>query len=223
MLPFIVGAISAVVSAVSSIGPAVAGFCATILPRLAPLLAQGMEAFKVVAQIVDTISLVFGIFKGGENTENMGDRALQAAEQGITPDDFDDHAQYMDALRDFKLDDAKSEKTPVEQKIIAGFALAGRGLDDKFNSPEGTMSSLIPLIAANPLYFSADKLIQILKSGQDIGTIIEYFEGKLGGGEALETEDKLVQMTQTDTSAEDEQSIREKIYGAAEAVQHYGS
>ena len=223
MIPFIVGTISAVVSVVSSIGSAVAGFCTTVLPRLAPLLAQGLEALKVVSQIVDTLTSVFSIFKGGENTENMGDRALQAAGQGITPEHFDDFAQYMDALRDFKLDDAKSEKTPVEQKIIAGFALAGRGLDDKFNTPEGTMGSLIPLIAADPGYFSTEKLIQILKSGQDIGTIIEYFEGKLGGGEALETEDKLVQITQPSMPAENEKSMREKIYGAAEAVQRYGS
>jgi hypothetical protein len=223
MIPFIAGAVSAVVSVVSSIGPAVAGFCANVLPKLGPLLAQGLEALKVVAQIVDTIALFFGIFKGEETTENVGDRAIQAAEQGITPERFDDFAQYMDALREFKLDDDKSQKIPVEQKIVAGFALAGRGLDDKFNTPEGTMGNMIPLIAANPLYFSAEKLTQFLKSGHDIGSIIGYFEGKLGGGEALETEDKLVNMTKSTAPEADEKSIREQIYSSADAVQRYQS
>lgn len=222
MIPFIGVALSAVAAAISSIGPAVAGFCTTVLPKLGFLLTEGLEALKVVMQIVNAIASIYDIFQGDENAENMGDRALQAAAQGITSEHFDDHDEYMDALRNFPLDDIKSAQIPIAEKVMAGFALVGRGLDEKFNTPEGTMSNLWVLVAANPAYFSAEKLTKILQSGADITSIVNYFEGKLGGGEALETEDKLVHMEKTEVPDSTEKSIREQIYGAADAVQRYG-
>ena len=98
--PLIAAAFSAVVSAVSSIGPAVASFCANVLPKLGPLLAQGLEALKVVGQIANTVMQVMSIFKEGESVEDMGDRAIQAAEQGVTPDQFDDTMRRIRAIRE---------------------------------------------------------------------------------------------------------------------------
>lgn len=219
MIPIIAAAFSAVVSAVSSIGPAVAGFCTNVLPKIAPLLETGLEILKVVSKIANIVSQVLGIFKPNESVEDVGDRAIQAAAQGVTPDLYETHADYMEALRDFKLDPDKSLELKEEQKIAAGLAVAGRGLDEKMGTVEGTAGSLFWLAAARPDYFSADKLTQILKTGQDITSIVEYFEGKLGGGESLEVEDKLVELDKGMSPEKDEQSIRAQIYAAADAVQ----
>ena len=220
--PIFAAAISAVAYVVSSIGPAVAEFCASVLPRLAPLLEKGMDILRMVEKIADTVSHAMGIFTGTDTTGDVGDRALQASDEGITPDQFENHADYMNALRHIDLDPDKSAKLTDAQKIVSGLAVAGRGLDDKFGSPEGTMGNLFWLAAANPEYFNADKLTQYLKTGQDIMSIVDYFDGKLGGGESLEVEDGLVQLDKNINPDADEKSIREQIYAAADTVQGAG-
>ena len=220
--PIFAAAISAVAYVVSSIGPAVAEFCASVLPRLAPLLEKGMDILRMVEKIADTVSHAMGIFTGTDTTGNVGDRALQASDKGITPDQFENHADYMNALRHVDLDPDKSAKLTDVQKVVSGLAVAGHGLDDKFGSPEGTMGNLFWLAAANPEYFNADKLTQYLKTGQDIMSIVDYFDGKLGGGESLEVEDGLVQLDKSINPDADEKSIRQQIYAAADSVQGAG-
>ncbi len=223
IVPAIASALSTIATAISTIGPAAVNFCVNVLPKLGPLLSQGLEALKVVSQIVNTVAQVFGIFRPEETAEDIGDRALQAAQKGITPERFDDHAQYMDALRDFDLDRAKSDQTPTATKIMAGMALAGNGLDEKFNAPDGTMGNLWVLAAASPGFFTADTLTMFLKSRTSVADMVDYFEGKLGGGEALDVEDALVSQLQPLMPGSDEQSIREKIYGAADALHQYST
>lgn len=222
VFPFIISAFSAVVTAVSTIGPAVVGFCTNVLPKILPLLEKGLGILNTVGNIANTVSTVLGIFNGKDTVEDIGNRAIQAAAKDITPDKFEDHAEYMNALRDFDLNPGKSKTiTPIE-KIVAGLAVAGRGLDEKFYTPEGTMSNLWFLASTNPDYFNAEKLTQWVKTGQDIMTIIDYFEGKLGGGEALEIEDKLVALDKAESPEQEEKSIRAQIYAAADAVQKQG-
>jgi hypothetical protein len=219
VFPIIIAAFSAVVSAVTSLGPAVAGFCTNVLPSILPYLEKGLEILRVVEGIANTVAQVAGVFKGHETAENIGDRALQAAEQGITPDRFDDHADYMNALRGFQLNPEKTEALSPAQKIVTGLAIAGRGLDEKVGTPEGTVGNLWVLAAAKPDYFSADKLSQFLHAGQDIASIVDYFSGKLGGGESLDVEDKLVELDKSMAPEQDEDSIRAQIYATVDAVQ----
>lgn len=218
IFPLIGIAFTAIATAVTSIGPAVAGFCANVLPKIAPLLEKGLEILRVVEGIANTVSQVMSIFNGNETAENIGDRAIQAAEQGVTPEQFENHGEYMSALRDFELDPEKSAKLSDSQKIVSGLAVAGRGLDEKFGSPEGTMGNLWWLAASKPDYFIADKLTQFLKTGQDIMSIVDYFEGKLGGGESLEVEDKLVDLDMSMAPDSKKQSIRERIHATSDAV-----
>ena len=220
MFPFIAAAFSAVVSFVSSIGPAVAGFCTNVLPKILPLLEKGIQVFGEVEKVANTVTQVLGIFNDNETTENIGDRAIQAAEKGIKPDQFGSHAFYMNALREFKLDPEKNAAENMTiPKIASGLAVAGRGLDEKFGTPEGTMSNLWWLTAIKPEYFDANKLTQFAKTGQDVTSIFNYFEGKLGTGASLRVEDKLVELDKISAPDQDEKSIRSKIYAAAEAVQ----
>ncbi len=220
VFPIIVAAFSAVVATVSSIGPAIAGFCANVLPKIVPLLEKGMEILRMVENIANTVSKAMDIFNENDTAEYIGDRAIQAAEGGITPDQFENHSDYMNALRNFDLNPEKSKDLTAAQMIVSGLAVAGRGLDEKFGSPEGTMGNLWWLAAAKPDYFVADRLTQFLKTGQDILSIVEYFAGKLGGGESLEVEDKLVELDKNMNPDSDEKSIRDKIYAARDAVQN---
>ncbi len=218
--PIIAAAISGIVSVVSSIGPAVANFCTQVLPKIVPVLQKGIEFLKDIANVATQVGQVFGIFNKDETAENLGDRAIQAAEKnGTTLDQFDDFDDYLDALRRFEFNPEQSEKIPLAQKIVAGLALAGRGLDEKLNTPEGTMGNLWPLVGAKPDYFTADKITAYLKLGQDVMSVVDYFEGKLGAGEALEVEDKLIELDKSAAPEKTDSAILADLCAAAAAVQ----
>lgn len=218
LLAFLSPIVSAVSAAVASIGPAVAGFCANVLPTLAIYIEKGLEVMKMIAQVANTLATAMGIFQPDEAVDDMGDRALQAAEQGIVPDQFDSHAEYVDALRCFDLDPYKNKDKPLE-KIVAGLAVVSSGLDDKLGLAEGTSGQLFPLVGANPDYFSGDRLTQYLKSGQDIAAVADYFAGKLGGAESLDVEDGLVDLEKNRAPEQDDTSIRARLYQAQSAIQ----
>lgn len=218
LLAFLTPIVSAVSAAVASIGPAVAGFCTNVLPTLAVYMEKGLEVMRVIAQVANTISTVMGILRPNETVDDMGDRAMQAAAQGMAPEQFDSHADYMDALRSFEFDPELNKGKPME-KIVAGLAVVSAGMDDKLGMAEGTAGQLFALVGASPDYFSADRLTQYLQSGQDIAAVVDYFAGKLGGAESLDVEDSLVNLEKAHSPEQDDTSIRARLYEAQNTAQ----
>jgi hypothetical protein len=220
MLGIIASISSAITSAVSSIGPAVSSFCANVLPRIAPILKQGLEILSTVCRIAEILMHVFNVFKPEDTVEDIGDRAIQASEkESITPDKFDDFDDYMEAIRNFELDPQRSAEISHEAKIVAGLAIGSKGLDEKLFVNDGTMANLWVLAASNPDYFNAERLEAILGKTVDITSIMQYFEGKLGPADTLETEKNLVDVEKSISPNKDEKTIYSELDAASRAVQ----
>ena len=83
VFPFIIAGFSAIISTVATIGAAVSTFCTTTLPALIPYIEKGLEVMQLIAKVAEGVATVLDIFNPSDNIEDMGDRALQAAEQGI--------------------------------------------------------------------------------------------------------------------------------------------
>jgi hypothetical protein len=205
----------AIASAVSSIGPAVSSFCTTVLPRIAPVLDQVGQILKTVANVVFS---VLEIFRPGEDVEEMGDRALQAAGQGITPEKFETFDEYMAEIRNFQLDPEKSAATGSAEKVTAGLAIGTVGLEKKFDTPEGALGPIWLLAAANPAYFTADRLISIVQTGSHVLNIVRYFEGKLGPADAVNARDTLMDLERKRTPEMTDAALYEEISAARTAV-----
>ena len=120
----------------------------------------------------------------------MGDRALQAAEKGITMDKFEDFDDYIDALRKFELNPEASEKYGAAEKLIAGLGVATVGIEDKFNAEPGSLSNLWLLPATNPEYFTAERLKSLLENGGSIGDISAYLDKHMNGETTRQFEKK---------------------------------
>lgn len=189
-IPFIGAAISAVASIVTTIGPAVATFCTTVLPRILPVLAKGAQILGQVASVVQAFSEIHGILRHGESVSDIGDRALQAAGK-IHPDQFDDFDQYLQALRNFPLDPGKSQSFDGQTKFVAGLGVVAGGLDQKFRVRGGTMANLWALIAV-PDYFTAERLGAIVARTGEIANVIKYFDGTLMPADAMRIEQILI-------------------------------
>lgn len=182
---------SSVCNTVSAIGSAVSSFASSIKPVLGPVLTTLANlvphpAVKAIANFANTLLHALAIFQPQETLQDMGDRALQAAEQGITLEERDKFDEYMDALRNFDLNPELSEKyTPVE-KFVAGLGIATVGIEDKFNALPGSLNDVWLLPLSNSEYFTPERIKDLLENGKQIGDVSAYLEKRMSGEEASE-------------------------------------
>lgn len=210
---FVGSCLSSACSFVSSAISSAVSWCGE---KFSAIVSAGAGILSGIGSMAGNLLRGLGLWSEKETPEDMGDRALQAHEQGIFPDKFENFGEYMENLRNFDLDPEKSKESTAEQKTFKGLEVAGRALEDRFNAPTGSMANVWLLAAANPDYFTSDRFQALLNSGVDIASVVDYFEGKLGGGESLEVEDQLVETDQATYPGKDPQSSREEIYAAVE-------
>ena len=213
-IPMIASAIASISAVVATIAPAVASFCTTVLPKI----GTGIEMLKSISNIISGLANIFGIFKDGEQVDEMGDRAMQAAEKGTKPANFDKYDEYVEAIRNFPLDPVKSEKYSDLEKSISGMAIAVCGMEDKFKLSQGALTLLPVLAAISPAYFTAVRLASILDVTKDIGTVIEYFEGSLSKVDRNTVENVLVRAEQAIDPDKTPDEIRVDLSKVAESL-----
>ena len=85
-------------------------------------LVQGLgkllvEAVKVIASVFTEIGKALGLIEEDFDEEEFGDKALQAEEEGSTPDRFESYDEYFEAIKNFELDPEKSEKYTEKEKL----------------------------------------------------------------------------------------------------------
>lgn len=183
--------VSAISSAVSSIGSALTSFASGV----GTVIGNVITALKPVAEALGKFANAFlqgmGVLRPDEKTDDIGERALQAAEKGITIDQFDDFDGYMDALRNFDLDPDKAEKRSTAEKLVAGLGVGTVGLERKFNAAPGSLDSLWLLPMANPSYFTPERMQSIVSMGRFGGDIWAYLEKRLSAGDSGRLEESL--------------------------------
>lgn len=81
------------------------------------------------------------------------------------------------------------------------------------------MASLWLLAASNPTYFTAERLANLVESGGDIGTIVRFFEGKLGPADAVDTRQTLMELERELSPGKSDEVIFDELNDAKDAVQ----
>ncbi len=211
---------SAFSSACSWVSNAVSSAASWAGNALSTMVSVGGSLLGGLGTMASNLVKGFGFFRDEDPpTPEWGDRAMQAEEQNIHPDQFENFDDYLDSLRNFDLDPEKSKESTVDQKTFKGLEVAGRTLEHKFGAPEGSMANVFVLAGANPDYFTSERFQMLLGSGMDITSIADYFEGRLGGAESLDIENELIDLDQKTNPGKDELSSREEIYQAASVTQ----
>lgn len=204
---------SAFTSAVSAIGSCIS----RTLSTFTPIIARGLETWCVVGAIAEAVCKCLGIFKQDEQIEEIGDRAMQATEAGVKPDNFDRYEEYIEAIRNFDLDPKKSESYDRKDLLVMGTTVASKGLDEKLQLADGTSSHLWLMAAANPDYFSGDRLQTIITSSNPMD-VINYFSGKLGPASERSVESRLVAMEKALDPEKSEKVIFQELDSAQDAM-----
>ncbi len=188
---------SAVCSAVSSIGSAAVSFARECLPKVGTILTTLGGSLGMVANVVVAVCQILSILRQDESAEDLGDRALQAAENGIRPENFDRYDDYLDSIRKFEINPEKSAQYSPDTKAAAGMQVAISSLEDRFKTPVGALYGLPILIAMNKDFFNPDRLSALLKATHDINAVVDYLDGRLGRSERATVETTLLKAEQS--------------------------
>ena len=183
---------SAIGNAIGSIGSALSSFASGIGPIIGKILTEMTPIAEGLGKCVAAFLQGLGILKPDEKPEDIGERALQAAEKGITIEQFDDFESYLDALRDFDLDPEKASKRSAAEKLVAGIGVGTVAMERKYNAAPGSLDTLWLLPIANPTYFTPERMQGIVSTGRFTGNVFDYLEKRLSAGDSGRLEDALI-------------------------------
>lgn len=178
--------ISAVCSTVSSIGSSLSSFAVSVGSVV-------LSAISTVANVIRAVGTALGVLKPHENMEDLGDRALQAADAGIQPENFSKYDEYLAEIRAFNVNPDKSKSYTTQEKLLAGVGITCKGIEEKFELREGSVGQLAAMTALNPSYFNAMRLEKWIANGMDVGKVVDYFDDKLGAADSFKVETKLIE------------------------------
>ena len=183
--------VDSVCNAVSKVGSEVSSFVAKVAPTVIPIITTSSSALNTICRFASAFLQSLNIFKAGETVEDLGDRALQAAEKGITPDKFKNFDEYMDSLRNFNIDPDVSSKTSDVIKVVSGLGVSTLAVEDKFNAERGSLNGIWLLPIANSAYFTPERMESLLKTDSLKGDVLSYLDKNLAAGESRNFEKKL--------------------------------
>ncbi len=148
-------------------------------------LAVKAVACAGVAKLLQAVGKALGLIKDEEKPEDLGDKALQAEEQGITPDKFKTYEEYANRIQNFELDPEKSKKYTPEEKMKKTTEVFTKYINEKHPDMLGTIIDLNKLATVEqnkPGYLELDPravfIGEALKSDPQLaGDISRYLSG----------------------------------------------
>ena len=153
----IVSAVRGVASAVTSVATSVLQAVKVLAPVLEKLVGPKIEiAAQVIGIVIDVVAKVMNLLKPNEKVPDMGERSLQAEEQGITLENCnDDFDAYMEKLRALELDPQKAAMRSKIDQWLAGSLLLEKGLELKY--PQMSTAAMWPIVIRNPDFFTRQR------------------------------------------------------------------
>lgn len=177
-----------------------------------------VEGLKALGNILTVIGKALGIIKPETQVDELGDKALQAEEAGITPDQFETYSAYVKAIDGFQVDPEKSNQTSLEQKVEKGIELTIGIAKEKF--PEisvETFSKLGVLIEKYPNVFTEDSMLVLTQNMEMDSDCVENVAGYLDRTEKNQdrlegAEQILTEMIKVAVPGTDDDAARRQLY-----------
>ncbi|MGL4985870.1 MAG: hypothetical protein ACRC5H_01880 [Treponemataceae bacterium] len=153
---------------------------ATTLVKSLGIIGMAIQGLKVIGNALLGLGKMLGLIKQETTVEEIGDKALQAADEGITPKNFDSFEDYVKAIDNFEVDPKKSKLTTAEQKTIRGIELGASLLTEKY--PQLPLKDFCIFISKNGDYFKKpDKTAAFFelatKDQKSFTEVVKYMTG----------------------------------------------
>ncbi|MGE6316362.1 hypothetical protein ACQKC1_11370 [Shewanella baltica] len=198
---------TAISSACSTIGSALSSFASGLGPVLSTIATHLPKLGEALGQFANNFLQAVGILKPDEDVKQLGERALQAAQEGITPEKFDDFDDYVEALRNFEIDPDKAKTRNDVERLVVGLGVGSFGLEKKFEAAPGSLSAIWLLPVANPEFFTVNRMDSLLQQGKLSGDIFGYLERKLSAGDAYRMADGMAETLASTNGIESKQEL----------------
>lgn len=165
-------------------------------------VALAIQAVAVIGQILMTVAKALGLIEDDQQSvEDLGDKAIQAADEGIVPENYESYEQYLHDVENFELDPEKSASIKQEEKIAKGAEVLLKAADEKLGTDGIVVVNFLNAMASNQDFFrefggAVDKAIK--ENPELIKTISSFVaDRKLSDGEVDAMTDKMVDIIKT--------------------------
>lgn len=101
--------------------------------QIAEAIVATVKCVEEFVNIAAPILKEFGIINSDETPVELGDKALQAKEQGIVPEKFDAYGKYLKAVENFAVNPDKSALIDERSKLVEGAQVMTAALLDRFS------------------------------------------------------------------------------------------
>lgn len=150
----------------------------TTFAKALAVTTLAIDTLKMLGNALMGIGKVLGLIKPENEVEELGDKVLQAEEEGIRPENYDTYYDYVKAIENFELDPEKSKTLDRKEKLIKGIEATSGVTAEKY--PETLQ--LFEYALQNPAYFTGDRMKEIGKlfaseGGSCIESIVRYMNG----------------------------------------------
>ena len=115
------------------------------------VVGMAVEGLKVIGNTLVSIAKSLGLIKPETDVQELGDKALQAEQAGITPEQFASYAEYVKEIENFTLDPEKSKLTTEDEKIKKGIEIGTCVVSERF--PELPFAAFFNVVLNKPEFF----------------------------------------------------------------------
>ena len=167
--------------------PAIISAAVTVAKSLMNI-GLAVQGLKILANALIGVAKGLGLIKSERKVEDLGDKALQAEEEGIIPENYSTYEAYVKDIEEFEVDPEKSKMISEEAKIQKGIELTVALTMEHF--PELPIDKFFECVCKNTDYFTAEKISEIVKllsvDGKYINDILKYVDGTEKNPKAIE-------------------------------------
>lgn len=151
----ILGAIGVITTAAITVSKALA------------VVGLAIQGLKVIGNAIASIAKALGIIKPERDIEEIGDRALQAEEKGMTPDKYSSYEAWVKDIErdDWGYDPEKNKDMDLEKKVLKGVEVSTAITIERF--PELPIQEFFSLAGKNPEFFTIERMDEIGKLASD--------------------------------------------------------
>lgn len=136
---------------------------------------------KIISKAIETIGKALGIIKVEDKIEDLGDRALQAEDEGITLDNFSTFEEYKEALEKFEIDPEKTKSNSMEAKERKFIEICAMGMKEQ--NPNLKVEEMLTFMDKYPNLFSPERANVIGKLVVEDSNVINDMVGFVTGNE----------------------------------------
>lgn len=152
---------------------------ATTIGKALAVAGLAVEGLKAIGNAFVALGKALGLIKPETNVEDLGDKAIQAEQAGIKPENFSSYEEYMKKVEEFETDPEKSKSISETEKLAKGIEVTASLTAEKY--PDFPVEAFTKYAISNPQYFTADRMTEfgkLLKGSLDMAkTVFGYMNG----------------------------------------------